>query len=122
MKHQKQGRILSRNRSQRKALFKTMLGSLILRERIRTTEAKAKELKGKVDKIINKAKKGQVESKRVAVIRDLNNLIPKEAVKKIMGEILEKFSQRTSGYSRTIKLSPRKSDGAKMAIIELIFD
>lgn len=99
-----------------------MLGSLIMNENIKTTETKAKEIKGKVDRIINKAKKSKDEKKKVAVIRDLKKYIPAMAVKKIVGEFLDKFSKRNSGYARIIKLAPRKSDGAKIAVIELITD
>jgi large subunit ribosomal protein L17 len=97
-----------------------MLGSLIMREKITTTEAKAKELKGRIDKIISKAKKTKVAGRKVAVIRDLNTEIPVMAVKKITGEFLLKFDKRSSGYTRIIKLAPRKSDGARVAVIEFV--
>ncbi len=120
MKHLKKERELGRVRSQRKALFRTMLGSLIMQERIKTTEAKAKELKPKMDKLINKSKKTQDATKKVAVLRNLRNEIPAMAVKKITGEFLKKFDERDCGYTRIIKLAPRKSDGAKIAIIEFV--
>lgn len=120
MRHQNKGRELGRKRNQRKALFRTMLGSLIMEEKIKTTEAKAKELKDKIDRLINKAKKGQDAAKKLAVIRDLKKVIPAMAVKKIMGEFLNKFSKRTSGYTRIIKLAPRKSDSARITIIEFV--
>lgn len=120
MRHQNKGRELGRERSQRKALFRTMLGSLIMQEKIETTEAKAKELKDKIDRLINKAKKGQDATKKLAVIRDLKKSIPAMAVKKMMGEFVSKFEKRTSGYIRIIKLAPRKSDSARMAIIEFV--
>ena len=97
-----------------------MLGSFIMEEKIETTLAKAKELKIMIDKIINKAKKTQVEARKVAVIRELNNRLPAKAVKKLTGEFLGKFTERGSGYSRVIKLSPRKSDAAAMAVIEFV--
>lgn len=120
MRHLRSGRKLSRDKDQRKALYRTMLGSLIMREKIETTEAKAKELKGKIDKIIGKAKKGRDAKKKLAVIRDLRTRIPAMAVKKITGEFLERFDKRNSGYARVIKLAPRKSDGAKLAVIEFV--
>src|SRR4030042_4235166 len=114
MKHQAKGRKFSRTRRQRKALIKTLLGSLILREKIPTTEAKAKEIKPLIDKIINKAKIiGADEKKKTAVTRNLDKLLPKEAVKKTTGKFIEKFGGRRSGYSRIIKLAKRKSDGEK---------
>ena len=120
MKHLKKGRKLGRVRSQRTALFRTMLGSLIMQEKITTTEAKAKELKSKIDKIINRAKLTKDENKKVAVLRDLRTKIPAMAVKKITGEFLDKFSKRGSGYTRIIKLAPRKGDAAKIAVIEFV--
>jgi large subunit ribosomal protein L17 len=121
MRHQKHGRKFGRVRNQRKALFKTMLGSLIMKEKINTTEAKAKELKIKIDRIVNKAKKAQETELKVAVIRDLGKYIPKMAVSKIITpEFVGKFEKRSSGYCRVIKLAPRKGDGAKMAVIEFV--
>ena len=120
MQHKNKTKEFGRVSKQRKALWRTMLGSLIMREKIKTTEAKAKELKMRVDKIINKAKKGEDKAKKIAVIRDLKKDIPEMAMRKIIGEFLKKFSGRKSGYARVIRLAPRKSDGAKMAIIELI--
>ncbi|HCP08775.1 MAG TPA: 50S ribosomal protein L17 [Candidatus Moranbacteria bacterium] len=120
MKHLKKGRKLGRVKNQREALLKTLLGSLIMEEKIETTEAKAKEIKGMIDKIINKAKGVNAKDRKVAVIRALNNQIPLKAVRKITGEFLEKFSERSSGYTRIIKLSPRQSDSARMAIIEFV--
>lgn len=120
MRHLKSGRKFKRDANQRKAFLKTILGSLILREKIKTTEAKAKEVKSLVDKIINKAKIAQIETKRIAVIRELNKKIPVAAVKKLTGDFMNKFSKRSSGYARVIKLAPRKSDSAKMAIVEFV--
>lgn len=120
MKHLQQGRKLGRTRNQRKALKKTLLGSLIMHEKIKTTEAKAKEIKPLIDKIINKAKRSAIETKKAAVIRDLMAEIPAMAVKKITGGFLDKFSGRRSGYARIIKLAPRKGDAAKIVIIEFV--
>lgn len=121
MKHKKAGRKLSRIRKQRRALIKTLLGSFIMAEKITTTEAKAKEIKPLVDKIINKAKKvKQNSASRVVIIRNLRNEIPVKAAQKIMGDFLNKFNERGSGYTRVIKLPGRKSDSAKMAIIEFV--
>lgn len=120
MQHQNKNKEFGRTAVQRKALWRTMLGSLIVQEKIKTTEAKAKELKSKIDKIINKAKKGQAEAKKLAMRRNLKKSIPEEAVKKILGEFLKKFENRNSGYARVIKIVPRKSDGAKMALVEFV--
>ena len=120
MRHQNKGRELGRERAQRKALFKTMLGSLIMQEKIETTEAKAKELKNKIDRLINKAKKGKDPVRKLSVIRDLKKYIPNMAMRKLTGEFLDKFSNKNSGYTRIIKLATRKSDSARVAIIEFV--
>lgn len=121
MQHQQNRRKFGRKRNQRKALFKTMLGSLIMREKIETTEAKAKELKSKIDRLINKAKKAQKSEAKIAVIRDLKNSIPLMAVSKIINDdFIKKVSGRNSGYARVIRLPRRKGDGAKMAVVELV--
>lgn len=120
MQHKNKTKEFHRTSNQRRALWRTMLGSLIMREKITTTEAKAKELKNQIDKIIRKAKKSQDAGRKVAVIRDLKNDIPAMAVQKITSEFLDKFKNRNSGYTRVIKLAPRKSDGARMAVIEFV--
>ena len=121
MKHLVRGRKFSRVRKQRTALIKTLLGSLIMKAKITTTEAKAKEIKPIMDKIITKVKKMSAnETKKVAVIRDLRKELPVMAVKKLSGDFSKKFSGRSSGYTRIIKLMQRKSDGARMAVIEFV--
>ncbi|GBE17117.1 50S ribosomal protein L17 [bacterium BMS3Abin15] len=121
MKHRKTGRKLSRVKRQREALMKTLLGSLIMSEKIITTEAKAKEAKLLIDKIINKAKKSKADSKlKVSTVRGLKNKIPSGAVDKLRGDFLNKFNKRKSGYTRVVKLPPRKSDSAKIAVIEFV--
>jgi len=120
MQHKNKTKEFGRTTSQRKAMYKTMLGSLIMREKIQTTEAKAKELKARIDKVINKAKIGNDEKKKLGIRRDLVKYIPEIAIKKITGEFLKKFEKKNCGYTRVIKLAPRKSDGARVAVIELI--
>jgi len=120
MKHLKKIREFNRVRKQRKALMKTMLGSLIMREKISTTEAKAKELKKEIDRVINNAKKMKDNSQKVSAIRHLKKSIPQMAIKKLSGDFIEKLASRFSGYTRVIKTGPRKSDNASMAIIEFV--
>lgn len=121
MRHQTNKRKFGRKRNQRKAMFKMMLGSLIMEEKIKTTEAKAKELKNKIDRIINNAKKaGDSKEKKVTVMRYLVKYIPQAAARKITGEFISKFEKRTSGYTRVTRLPRRKSDGAQLAIIEFV--
>ena len=115
MRKRQRGRKLSRKRDQRKALLKTLAVSLISKEKIRTTEAKAKELASFVEKKISKARIGNLSSRRF-----LMRFFPEETVKKLIGEIGPRYKERKGGYTRIIKLGPRKPDGAKMAIIELV--
>jgi large subunit ribosomal protein L17 len=97
-----------------------MLGSLIMQEKIKTTLAKAKEAKSKIDQIVNKAKKASDAKKKVTAMRELKKYIPEMAARKITSNFMDKFKGRTSGYVRVIKLERRKSDGAEMAIIEFV--
>jgi len=121
MNHLAKGRKFSRVKKQRVALLKTLLGSLVVREKITTTEAKAKEMKPMIDKLVTKAKKiSKDESKKVAIIRDLRKDLPLVAVKKLSGEFAKRFDSRNSGFVRIIKLEQRKSDSAKMAVIEFV--
>jgi len=115
MRKRKLGRKLSRKRDQRRALLRLLASALFLKEKIRTTEAKARETSRFVEKIITKAKRGNLSSRRLL----LKNFSPK-IVKKIVEEIGPRYKERKGGYTRIIKLGKRKSDGAKMAIIELI--
>jgi large subunit ribosomal protein L17 len=115
VRKRKKGRKLSRKKNQRKALLKALASALILNERIKTTETKAKEVSNSVEKFITQAKKGGLTSRRL-----LAKFFPKKIVKKLMEEIGPGYKERKGGYTRIIKLGPRKSNGAKMAIIELI--
>ena len=115
MRKLKQGRKLSRERNQRKALLKSLASALFLHEKIKTTEAKAKEVSMFAEKCITRAKKGDLNSRRI-----LSKYFSKALVKKLVDDIGPKYKERKGGYTRIIKLGPRKSDGAKMAIIELV--
>lgn len=115
MRKRKSGRKLSRKRDQRRALLKSLASSLFLKEKIKTTEAKAKELAIFAQRKINIAKTNNLHSRRLL----LRYFSPK-IVKKLLEEIGPRYRERNGGYTRIIKLGPRKSDGAKMAIIELI--
>ena len=115
MKKRKKGRKLSRKTGQRKALLKSLARELFLREKIKTTEAKAKEVSVFAEKQITKAKKANLASRRL-----LAKNFSSKIVKKVVDEIAPRYKERRGGYTRIIKLGPRKSDGAKMAIIELV--
>ncbi|MFA7142096.1 MAG: 50S ribosomal protein L17 [Candidatus Paceibacterota bacterium] len=115
MKKLRKGRKLKREIGQRKALLNTLASSLILHGKITTTHAKAKELSPFVEKKITRAKKGDLTAKRM-----LSKNFSPNIVKKLVDDIAPKYKERQGGYTRVVKLMPRKSDGAKMAIIELV--
>jgi large subunit ribosomal protein L17 len=115
MRKRKKGRKLNRERDQRKALLRELSRALLLQERIKTTEAKAKETSRLVEKAITKAKKGDLASKRV-LLKSFSN----KMVRKLVEDIAPRYKTRKGGYTRILKLGPRKSDGAKMAQIELV--
>lgn len=115
MKKRKKGRKFSRETDQRKILLKSLARSFFFREKIKTTEAKAKEISGFSEKLITKAKKGDLSAKR-----SLSRFFSNSLVKKLIEEIAPRYKERNGGYTRVIKLGQRKSDGAKMAIIELV--
>lgn len=117
MKHCKSGRQFGRVASQRKALLSSMLTSLIIHEKIETTEAKAKELKSVFDRVITRAKRSD---NKMELVRKLEDRLPIVAIDKVKDELVERMSGRESGYTRVIKMSPRKSDGARRAIIEFV--
>lgn len=114
MRHLKKGRKFGRERNQRRALMKSLASSFFMLGRIKTTEAKAKELRPFAEKFITRAKEPTPVNKRL-----LQKVFSPVVVKKIV-ELGNNFSGRAGGYTRIIKVGVRKSDGARMAIIELI--
>lgn len=116
MRHQLAGRHLGRNTSQRKALFRGLMTALFKHERIETTEAKAKAVRGKAEKLISIAKRGDIHSRRLIQRQILDNKISK----KLFEEIAPRFKERPGGYTRIYKLGPRLGDAAPMAILELV--
>ena len=116
MRHLKAGRKFGRTSAHRKALFRNLVGALIERERISTTLAKAKELRGKVERTITLGKKGTLHARRQAF-----KLAPqKEAVQKVFGPLADRYANRPGGYTRIIKIGPRRGDNAPMVFIELV--
>ncbi len=116
MRHLKTGRILGRTTAHRKALFRNMVTALIRRERIRTTLAKAKELRSHVEKTITLGKKGTLHAKRLA----RKVVVEKEAFSKLFGLLSERYAKRDGGYTRIIKIGHRRGDDAPMVFIELV--
>jgi large subunit ribosomal protein L17 len=116
MRHLKAGRKFGRTSAHRKALFRNLVQALIQKERISTTLAKAKELRGKVEKTITLGKRGTLHARRQAF-----KLAPaKEIVQKVFGPLAERYSKRPGGYTRIIRIGNRKGDNAPMAFIELV--
>lgn len=115
MRKLKKGRKLSRKKDQRKALLKSLAAALVLREKIKTTEAKAKETSSFVEKQINRAKTNNIHTRRI-----LAKFFTPEVVKKLVEEIGPRYKERKGGYTRIIKLGQNKSNAAKMAFIELV--
>lgn len=116
MNHRKNQRKLSRTSSHRKALLRNMVTSLLEHEAIRTTDAKAKELRGVAEKMITLGKRGTLHARRQA----LATIRSKEVTAKLFDELAGRYRQRAGGYTRILKLGPRPGDAAPMAIIELV--
>jgi large subunit ribosomal protein L17 len=116
MNHRKTGRKLSRTGSHRKALLRNMVTSLLEHEQIRTTDAKAKELRGVADKMITLGKRGTLHARRQA----LETIRSKDVTSKLFDELADRFRERAGGYTRIIKLGQRPGDAAPMSIIELV--
>ena len=118
MRHRRKGRKLGRDASHRKALFSNMAGSLFEHGRIKTTEAKAKELRPIAEKLITLARKdpGDVAAQRQAVAY----LRSKDAVHTLFHEVAPRYTERPGGYTRIIKLGPRQGDAADMVYLELV--
>lgn len=109
-------RKLGRDTSARKALFRSILTSFFAHGRIETTEAKAKEASALAAKMITLAKRGDLHASRQV----LSYLLDEEVTKKLFDEIAPKYKDRQGGYTRILKLGPRRGDAAPMVIIELV--
>jgi large subunit ribosomal protein L17 len=116
MKHRVAGRKLGRTSMHRTALLRNMSTELFRHERIRTTLMKAKELRPFAEKLITLSKRETLHARRL-VLRDIHD---KEVVSKMFDTISSRFAQRAGGYTRIVKLGPRRGDNAEMALIELI--
>ena len=117
MKHGVDGRKFGRNTSHRKAMFKNMANSVITSEQVVTTVQKAKEIRRVVDRLITLGKNQTLASRRLAFDRTRDDLV----VKKLFGELAERYKNRNGGYTRVLKLSDRRwGDAAEMAVVELV--
>ena len=115
MRKLNKGRQFSLPKGPRMAMLKTLTNSFFLHEKITTTEAKAKELRSIAEKMITKGKTGTLANRRL-----LAASLSTAMTKKVVDEIAPKYKTRNGGYTRITKLGPRNSDGARMAIIELV--
>src|SRR5918911_2763194 len=116
MRHRRTGRKLGRDASHRKALYANLAGALIEHGRIKTTEAKAKEVRPIAEQMITLGRRGDLAARR----RALAYLRSQETVHKLFAEIGPRFADRPGGYSRIVKLGPRPGDAAEMAYLELV--
>ena len=117
MRHQKDRGKLSRSASHRKALFMNLAREVIDHERIETTEAKAKAVKPEVERLITLAKRGDLHARRQALAALGQD---KFVVYKLFDEIAPRYADRPGGYTRILKLGPRKSDATEMVYLELV--
>src|SRR5882672_1139367 len=117
MRHRKKRNKLSRNSAHREALLANLSKQLIEHERIETTQAKAKAVKPEIEKLITLAKRGDLHARRQALATLSQD---KFAVHKLFDEVAPRYAERPGGYTRILKLGPRRSDATEMVYIELV--
>ena len=116
MRHGVAGRKLGRASGHRRALYRNLVTDLLKHEKIITTEAKAKEVRGLAEKMITLGKKSGLHSYRQA----LSFIIDKKVTEKVFAELAPRYKERPGGYTRMFKLEPRLGDGAPMVQLELV--
>jgi large subunit ribosomal protein L17 len=117
MRHAKQRNKLSRDTAHRKSLMRNLCRDVIAHERIRTSQAKAKAVKPKVEKLITLGKRGDLHARRLA-LSELGN--DKFLVHKLFEEVAPRYAERPGGYTRIVKLGQRRSDSTEMVFLELV--
>ncbi len=117
MAHRIGGRKLSRKTGPRKALFKNLVVAVLRYEQVKTTEARAKEVRGQVERVITLAKDGSLASRRQIVAALPNEPL---VVDKLLNEIAPKYEDRSSGYTRIVRLGTRAGDAAPIVQLELV--
>jgi large subunit ribosomal protein L17 len=129
MRHLKKGRALGTDASHTNAILRGLALALLTNERIKTTETRAKEVRGLVDRIITWGKKGDVHSRRLIIAalggekKLMNPATGKQDLEmsyRVIHDISPRFAERDGGYTRIMKLGPRKGDNAPMVIMELV--
>ena len=116
MRHLKSGRALGVKPAHRRAMLRNMVTSMLEYQQIKTTVARAKELRKPLDRMITLGKKGDLAARR----RALSVVRTKAAMKNLFGELAERFSERPGGFSRIIRIGNRRGDGAELALIQLV--
>ncbi len=116
MRHRKAGLKLNRTSSHRNAMFRNMVTSLFKHDRIRTTDAKAKELRRWADKMVTLAKRGDLHARRQV----LSIMMEKDVVHKLFEEASDRFGSINGGYTRLVKLGTRPGDAASVTLVELV--
>ena len=119
MRHQKKGRKLNRTASHRKALFSNLAASLVIHKKIRTTEAKGKELRTYVERLVTYAKRGDIHGRRL-IQKKISGKRGKEIANILLHDIAPAFADRHGGYTRLIKLNNRKNDNAPVSLVEFV--
>lgn len=117
MAHRIGGRKLGRKRGPRLSLYRNLTVSILRYERVKTTEAKAKEVRGRVERMITLAKRGDLAARRAVVSEFPNEPL---VVTKLFDEIAPKYSDRTSGFTRIVRIGQRQGDAAEIVQIELV--
>ncbi len=117
MAHRIDGRKLGRKTAPRRALYRNLIVAVIRYEQIRTTEAKAKEVRGQVERMITLAKEGSLTSRRRIISEMPNEPL---VIDKLMNEIAARYGDRTSGFTRLVRLGPRAGDAAPIVQLELV--
>ncbi len=116
MRHLKAGRKLNRTSAHRKALMRNLVTELLTRERIQTTTPKAKELRPVAERMITLGKRGTLHARRQA----LRVVKTKAAMANLFGPLADRYAERPGGYTRIVRVGPRRGDNAEMAVIELV--
>ena len=117
MAYTKKGRKFGREKSQREELFRALARSLVLHERIMTTEARAKSLRPFIERIITKARKNDLSTRRLLLAKFKNDNV---VVSKLLDKIAPKYAERAGGYTRIIKVESRPGSGRSVAVIEFV--
>ena len=119
MRHRVRGRKLNRTNSHRKALMRNLAIALITHKKIKTTDAKAKELRGFIDRLITYAKIGDTHNRRL-ILQKLPGNVGKEMANILIHDIAPEYTERNGGYTRISKLNNRKNDNAPVSLIEFV--